>query len=68
VHFYLDLFCLKINKTNVDIVMQKKRTYFYIDMKSFFAFVECAKRGLNPFETNLVVATLQEALVLFVLQ
>ena len=27
-----------------------------IDMKSFFASVECAERGLNPFETNLVVA------------
>ena len=32
------------------------RTYFCIDMKSFFASVECAERGLNPFETNLVVA------------
>ncbi len=35
---------------------QKKRTYFCIDMKSFFASVECAERGLNPFEANLVVA------------
>lgn len=34
----------------------KQRTYFCIDMKSFFASVECAERGLNPFETNLVVA------------
>jgi DNA polymerase V len=25
-------------------------------MKSFYASVECAERGLNPFETNLVVA------------
>lgn len=32
------------------------RTYFCIDMKCFFASVECAERGLNPFETNLVVA------------
>ena len=32
------------------------RTYLWIDMKSFFASVECAERGLNPFETNLVVA------------
>ena len=31
-------------------------TYFCIDMKSFYASVECAERGLNPFETNLVVA------------
>lgn len=36
--------------------MAKKRTYMCIDMKSFFASVECAERGLNPFETNLVVA------------
>lgn len=36
--------------------MTKKRTYLCIDMKCFFASVECALRGLNPFETNLVVA------------
>lgn len=33
-----------------------KRTYFCIDMKSFYASVECAERGLNPFETSLAVA------------
>ena len=36
--------------------MEQNRIYFCIDMKSFFASVECAERGLNPFETNLVVA------------
>lgn len=36
--------------------MTKQRAYFCIDMKSFFASVECAERSLNPFETNLVVA------------
>ncbi len=36
--------------------MTKQRTYFCIDMKCFFASVECAERGLNPFEANLVVA------------
>ena len=36
--------------------MREERTYFCIDMKCFFASVECAERGLNPFETNLVVA------------
>ncbi len=37
--------------------MEKKvRTYFCIDMKTFYASVECAERGLNPFDTNLVVA------------
>ena len=34
---------------------EKQRTYFCIDMKSFYASIECAERGLNPFETNLVV-------------
>ena len=33
-----------------------EKIYFCIDMKSFFASVECVERGLNPFETNLVVA------------
>ena len=33
-----------------------ERTYFCIDMKTFYASVECAERNLNPFETNLVVA------------
>ena len=36
----------------------QQRTYYCIDMKSFYASVECAERGLNPFETNLVVADL----------
>ena len=38
------------------VKVDKQRIYFCIDMKSFFASVECAERGLNPFETNLVVA------------
>ena len=33
-----------------------ERTYFCIDMKTFYASVECAQRQLDPFETNLVVA------------
>lgn len=35
---------------------QKNRVYFVIDMKSFFASVECAERGLDAMTTNLVVA------------
>lgn len=35
---------------------QKTRTYLCIDMKSFYASVECAERQMNPFETCLVVA------------
>lgn len=34
----------------------KERIYISIDLKSFFASVECRKRGLDPLTTNLVVA------------
>ena len=33
-----------------------KKTYFAIDLKSFYASVECMERGLDPMTTNLVVA------------
>ena len=33
-----------------------ERTYLCIDLKTFYASVECADRGLDPFTTNLVVA------------
>ena len=36
--------------------MEKQRVYFVIDMKSFFASVECAERGLDAMTTKLVVA------------
>ena len=32
------------------------RTYLAIDLKSFYASVECIERGLDPLKTNLVVA------------
>ena len=32
------------------------KTYACIDLKSFYASVECKERGLNPLTTNLVVA------------
>ena len=35
---------------------KKDRVYFVIDMKSFFASVECAERGLDAMTTDLVVA------------
>ncbi|MFT8890190.1 MAG: DNA methylase [Ethanoligenens sp.] len=34
----------------------KDRTYAAIDLKSFYASVECVERGLDPLTTNLVVA------------
>lgn len=33
-----------------------ERKYLCIDLKSFYASVECVERGLNPLTTNLVVA------------
>lgn len=37
---------------------EKQRTYIAIDLKSFYASVECKERGLDPITTNLVVADL----------
>ena len=36
--------------------MTDKRTYIAIDLKSFYASVECKERNMNPLTTNLVVA------------
>ena len=34
----------------------KNRIYMAIDLKSFYASVECVERNLDPLTTNLVVA------------
>ncbi len=36
--------------------MDNKRSYICIDLKTFYASVECVERGLDPMTTNLVVA------------
>ena len=36
--------------------MSEKKSYIVIDLKSFYASVECIERGLDPMRTNLVVA------------
>lgn len=36
--------------------MAGQRSYIAIDLKSFYASVECVERGLDPLTTNLVVA------------
>ena len=38
------------------MIQNKKKCYICIDLKTFFASVECSVRNLDPFETNLVVA------------
>lgn len=40
----------------MDYSQMPKRNIIVIDMKSFFATVECVERGLDPFKTPLVVA------------
>ena len=37
-------------------MQNKERKYIAIDLKSFYASVECVERGLDPLSTNLVVA------------
>ena len=36
--------------------MPSQHTYIAIDLKSFYASVECVERGLNTLDTHLVVA------------
>ena len=38
------------------VVTNMNKTYIAIDLKSFYASVECVERGLDPLTTNLVVA------------
>ena len=38
-----------------------ERTYLAVDLRSFYASVECVERGLDPLTTNLVVADLSRA-------
>lgn len=40
----------------VSIMEETNKIYLCIDLKSFYASVECVERGLDPFEVNLVVA------------
>ena len=39
-----------------------KRKYICIDLKSFYASVECVERGLDPMTTRLVVADIERRL------
>jgi len=38
------------------VVPEQNRMYIAIDLKSFYASVECVERGLDPFQVNLVMA------------
>lgn len=62
--FSLEFRTLVYYNRNRDILRQinkagdylDNRIYIAIDLKSFYASVECVERGLNPLTTNLVVA------------
>ena len=45
-----------MTKTHQAPGRDRERTYAAIDLKSFYASVECGERGLNPLTANLVVA------------
>lgn len=48
--------CVIIIVKGGETVEEKKRCYIAIDLKSFYASVECVERGLDPMRANLVVA------------
>ena len=45
-----------IQKRRIKGVFSVPRQYIAIDLKSFYASVECVERGLDPMTTHLVVA------------
>ena len=46
---------MPINKGGAGM-MEKEHIYVAIDLKSFYASIECMERQLDPMNTNLVVA------------
>ena len=46
------------DKMYLGLVIHMDKVYMCIDLKSFYASVECVERKLNPLTTNLVVADL----------
>ena len=53
--FISDLF-VNFAYVNRHLPYMKQRYYIAIDLKSFYASVECVERGLNPLDACLVVA------------
>ena len=60
--FVLSIFRMEEQWYNLNNLIEEggthmtERTYLAIDLKSFYASVECMERGLDPMTTNLVVA------------
>lgn len=47
---------IRTNVRKVGVKVEQERSYIAIDLKSFYASVECVERGLDPLTTNLLVA------------
>ena len=60
--FVLSIFRMEEQWYNLNNLIEEggthmtERTYLAIDLKSFYASVECMERSLDPMTTNLVVA------------
>ena len=52
-HWYRDNWCVFLKFGKEDVM---ERVYIAIDLKSFYASVECVERESDPLTTNLVVA------------
>lgn len=50
------ILCAIAPSSRQSVQLMSSRTYIAIDLKSFYASVECLERGLDPLTTNLVVA------------
>lgn len=53
---YIRKYMINYIKEGGVFMAEKNRIYVAIDLKSFYASVECVERGLEPLTTNLVVA------------
>ena len=55
-----DVLIIKLKAVEVRMMSAGNRIYMAIDLKSFYASVECVERELDPLNTNLVVADLSK--------
>lgn len=51
-----DVLIIKLKAVEVRMLSEGNRIYMAIDLKSFYASVECVERELDPLNTNLAVA------------
>ncbi len=52
---------ISLDKNKNTMVFAENRSYLCIDLKTFYASVECVDRGLDPMTTNLVVADMERS-------